>query len=453
MRRRQIAIKITQDQWSFAVASGDGAGAKLLKTGTFIRDPERSLADQIVEAFEPLQMTDRFACSLPAQDSLLRWLEFPFVEPRKIAAAVPPEIACQIPESLDVRSVFHEIQQSGKVITAAVSKKQIEDLLEQFDDNREPLGYLGLAPFCFVAGLEWTADSLLLCVEGECISLARVEQGAVTDLRILPRATENADLEVIRQAQILSRCGTNSLQKVRLLGLASDSSLALCLKQNGFEIELVCLNIDDQQISEQLTTTASLALAACKASATGLNLRSGVYKLKNDWQALKRRAWMASGLVLLSLLIVSGSCYLQYQQRTSELVNIQQQMKSVYLKQFPGEKLRVAPLLQLQSKLKELQHKAAQFGTESPGALQVLLTVSKSIDTDLALDIREYVHSDEGLRLTGSTGSFDAVSRLLGALQKESLFKDVRILDSKQAIDGSRVDFQLQIQLSQTKGE
>ena len=81
------------------------------------------------------------------------------------------------------------------------------------------------------------------------------------------------------------------------------------------------------------------------------------------------------------------------------------------------------------------------------------MTVSENIDAGLKLDIREYVQSDEGLRLSGNTESFDAVSRLLASLQKETLFKEVRILDSKQAIDGSRVDFQLQIQLLKTKGE
>ena len=437
----------------FAVASGDAAGATLLKTGLFVRDPERSLADQLGEAFEPLQMTDRLACSLSSQGALLRWLEFPFDEPRKIAAAALPEMACQIPENLENRSVFHQILSTGKVLTAAVLKEKIEGLLAQFDDNREPLGYLGLSPFCYIGGLDWPVDSLLLCVEQDEISLSRVEGGAVTDLRILPRTAEMKDLEVIQQALMLSRSGDSPLLRLRLLGTNTDSPLAISLEQAGFEIDPVLLSGKEGRISEEMTTVASLALAATKAGPGELNLRSGPYKLKNDWQALKRRAWLASGLLLLSLLIASGSGYLQYRQRATELDQIQQQMKSIYLKQFPGEKLRVAAPLQLQSKLKELQKKAAQFGTDSPGALQILLAVSKNADSELSLDIREYVQSDEGLRLSGSTTSFDAVSRLLAGLQKEPLFNDVRILDSKQAIDGSRVDFQLQIQLKQIKGE
>ncbi len=453
MRQRHIAIKPAPEQWSFAVASGDSTEATLLKTGTFVRDPEQTLADQLGEVFEPLQMTDRLACALPAQDSLLRWLEFPFSEPRKIAAAVLPEITCQIPENLDNRSVFHEIQDTGKVLTVAVLTEQIKDLLSQFDDNREPLGYIGLSPFCYASGLEYPVDSLFLCFDENEITLTRITEGAVTDLRILPRTSDMTDNDVVLQALMLSRGGDAPLLRIRLLGITSVGPLANSLEQAGFEVEPVQLDTENFQVPDELTSVACLALAAAKANSSNLNLRSGLYKLKNDWQALKLRAWLASGLLLLSLLIVSGSGYLQYQQRTTELKKIQMQMTSRYQKQFPGEKLRVAAPLQLRSKLKALQTKVAQFGTDTPEALQVLLAVSKKIDAGLKLDIREYVQNDEGLRLSGSTESFDAVSRILASLQQEILFKEVRILDSKQAIDGSRVDFQLQIQLLKTKGE
>lgn len=453
MRRRHIALQPAPGRWAFAVASGDATEATLLKTGSFVRDPKQPLADQLTEAFEPLQMTDRLAWPLSAQSTLLRWLEFPFHEPRKIAAAVLPEMACQIPENLGHRSVFHEIQSTGKVLTAAVQNEQIEELLLQFDDNREPLGYLGLSPFCYIAGLEWPVDSLLLCVEEEVISLSRVENSAVTALRMLPRRAEMTDAAVVQQALLLSRCANGSLERLRLLGVEADSSLALRLAQAGFELEPFLLDSKEGRVAAELTTVASLALAATKSGAAALNLRSGPYRLKNDWQALKRRAWLAAGLLLLSGLIFSASGYLQYRQHATELRNVQQQMETLYQQQFPGEKLRVAAPLQLQSKMKELQKKAAQFGTDSPGALQSLLAVSENIAAELPVDIREYVQSDEGLRLAGSTASFDAVSRLLGSLQQEPLFAEVRILDSKQAIDGSRVDFQLQIQLKQGKGE
>ncbi len=452
MRRRYIALQQAPEQWRFAVAFSDRAETTLLETGCFKRNPQLSLADQLSEILGPLQITDRLACALPACSSLLRWLEFPFDDPRKIAAAAGPEMARQLPESLDNRIVFHQHLGNGKVLTAAVAQHQIEEQLARFDDNREPLGYLGLAPFCHVSGLSWPVDSLLLCRDEEGILLGRIEAARLVDLRILPQTDASLPTaEIVQQAQALARNRPSAIMRLRLLGENCASPLALSLKEAGFEIEPALLTAETGEVRHELSQVATLALAAANAKSDGLNLRSGPYKLKNDWQTIKWRAGIAAALLVTSLLLFVTNGYLQYHQRTTELKELQQQAKSLYQKQFPGEKLRVAALLQLQSKMKALQKKSNQFGTDSPGALQVLLAVSNRIDPALTVDVREYLHNEAGLRLSGSTESFDAVSQLLHGLQQEPLFNEVRILDSKQTIDGQRVDFQLQIQLEQAK--
>lgn len=453
MRRRHIALKITPTQWEYAVASGDHTGASLLRTGVFLRDPQHPLADQLAELLGPLQLTDRLACALPSHKTLLRWLQFPFDEPRKVAAAAFPEMESLLPASLDDRVVYHQTLSTGSTLTVAVERQQIEAVLGQFDDNREPLGYLGLAPFCYVAGLDWPEDSLLLCAEGEEIILSRVEEASVVDLRIMPRTPELEEQWIVQQALMLAHSGKTSIMRLRLLGVAADSSLAETLAQSGFDLEPVLLVAEEAQCPDDLNAVACLAIAATKARPAGLNLRSGPYKLKTEWQALKRRAWFSAAMVLTLLLIIGSNAYLQYYQRSEKLSSLQQQMRTRYQKQFPGEKLVATASLQLQSKLKELQKRSDQFGTDSPQALQVLLAVSNSLDSGVTVDIHDYLHSDEGLRLSGNTESFDAVSRLLGSLQKEPLFKKVRILDSKQAIDGKRVDFQLQIRLKPGEAE
>lgn len=452
MRRRHIALIPASEQWKFAVAFSDRAEMTLLETGFFTRNPQQSLADQLSEILGPLQMTDRLACTLPARSALLRWVEFPFDDPRKIAAAASPEMARQLPENLDDRTVFHQNLGSGKALTVAIAKDQIEEFLGQFDDNHEPLGYLGLSPFCHVSGLNWPVDSLLLCIDEKEITISRIENANLVDLCILPQNREEISAQqILQQAQTLAHSGKVTIMLLKLLGESCDSPIANNLKEAGFEVEPVLLTAKTGNVATELSRVASLALGAAKPETGGLNLRSGPYRLKNDWQALKKRAGIAASLLLVSILLFVTDGYLQYHQRTTELSHLQQQMNSLYQKQFSGEKmLAPAPLL-LQSKLKALQKKSNQFGTDSPGALQVLLTISENIDPDLSIDIREYLHNDNGLRISGSTESFDAVSQLLSGLQQGPLFKDVRILDSKQTIDGRRVDFQLQIQLGQTE--
>ncbi len=449
MRRRFIALQPDSEQWHYAVAVNDQKQTTLLQAGTLERKVDIPLAEQLSALIGPLQFQDRLASALPASKAMIRWLDFPFSEPQKIAAASRLEMSRQLPGSGDGLINYQQLLDENRVLAVAVSKQQLDELIAQFDDNREPLGYIGLSPFCYALGLEWEGDALMLVAEQNEISLLRCEKGKPADLRILPQTSAVETNFIIRQLQLLAHSTQTSLSRLLLLGVANDSELAKGLREAGFTIDTVQLDTSTGQLAAEYFSVASLALAAAKNTAKDLNLRSGEYKLKNDWQALKRRMWIAAGLLFCSLATLVGNGYLQYQQRAGQLATVEREMSKLYQQEFPGEKLLVPAPLQLQSKLKELQEKSSQFGTSAPGALDLLLAVSKCIDPQLSVDIGEYLYNEEGLRLSGTTTNFDAVSRLLTNLQQDKNFAEVRILDSKQAIDGSKVDFQLQIQLRQ----
>ncbi len=448
MRRRHIALQPGPQRWAYAVVCKDRTETTLHATGFFTPDPERKLTDQLGEIIGPVQLTDRLACELPGRHALLRWLQFPFSDPRKIAAAAGPELARQLPGGLDDRVIYQQNLGDGKLLATAVTKQAIEELLDLFDNNQAPISYLGLSPLCFIPALSWPVDCLFLCVNDVEISIGRIENSHLVDVRILPQgATEIPLTQLVLQIQTLAHGSTQALSLVRTLGIDSNDPLFKGLQTSGFDVEPITLLCNNSTVEPELTRVSCLALGAAKSQPSDLNLRSGPYKLKNDWQALKWRGGIAGALLAVSLLLFVGNGYLQYHLRETQLHRLQQQLTNLYHRQFPGEKLQVAAPLQLQSKLKALQKKNRQFGADSPRALQVLLVISQRIPADISLDIREYLYNDAGLRLSGSTTSFDAVSQLLSNLQQEPLFKGVRVLDSKQALDGDRVDFQLQIQL------
>ncbi|WP_303722135.1 GspL/Epsl periplasmic domain-containing protein [Malonomonas rubra] len=449
MRRRIIALQPGLEQWRFAVATGDAQEPKLLKVGFFERNSEITLADQLAQLLGPLQMTDRLACALPAQSALFRWLEFPFNDRRKVAAAAVPEMARRLPQTLEERALFQQALGEKNILAVAVDKQRLEQLIDGYDDNREPLGFIGLAPFCYGAGCQWIDDALLLCQEPNETALVRYQEGRPVDLRLLPQTDESGTAEIVQQALLLAHSTSVPLMRLRMLCSSSDSELASELQSAGFEIEQLQHRSETGLVAPELTSAACLALTAAKSGADELNLRSGSYKLKNDWQSLKHRMWLAAGLFFCTLTALLGNGYLQYQQKVEQFAALEQQMNILYLQEFPGEKLLVPATLQLQSKLKVLQQKASQFGAAKPQALDLLLAVSKSIEPNLSVDIKEYLQNEDGLRLSGTTSTFDAVSKLLASLQRNPGFSEVRILDSKQAIDGSQVDFQLQILLSQ----
>lgn len=456
MLRRYIAIQPGPDSWNYVVAAGDAAKAELQQVGSFVRDAQRPLVDQLVEIFGPLHMQDRLACALPGHSALLRWLEFPFNDPRKIAAALEAELQRQLPEALSQRTVFQQTTTPGTVLSVAVLNPAIEEILGQFDDNREPLGFLGLAPLCYVAALQESADCLVLCVNDNESSLCRLMDGQPAELRLLPGRKAVSALELVQQAQLLAHSRSVSITKITTLGLVStdsaDTELMQQLQQAGFALQSAGLKLKGKPLEGPDELLACLGLTAVRSGAQSLNLRSGPYQLKNDWLLLKRRALIAGVLAACALLLFGAGAYLNYQQQFTQLQRVKDRMTQLYQQQFPAEKLLVPAPLQLQSKMKELQKKAVQFGTGGPGALETLRILSQAIDPQLSLEIRDYIFNDEGLRLTGRTENFDAVSKLLATLKTQAAFKEVRMLDSKQALDGQRVDFQMQIQLTDGKG-
>lgn len=449
MRRRIIALQPDSSRWRFAVALSDPQGSTLQKVGVFERNPDQPLADQLAGLVGPLQMTDRLACALPPQTAQVRWLQFPFGDQRKIAAAAVPEMARRLPHALDGRVLFQQPLEDKKILAAAVDKQQLEQLISCYDDNREPLGYIGLAPFCYGPADHGDADGLLLCLEPNEAALVRYQAGQPVELKILPQTEVTDVAEIVQQALLLAHSSRTPVLQVRLLGCSTDSALATELRASGFTVEPLRVTSATGPVADELTSTACLALTAARSGSDTLNLRSGAYRLKNDWQALKRRMWLAAALVFCTLAALFGNGYLQYQQQAAQLNELETQMSALYQQAFPGEKLLVPAPLQLQSKLKELQKKASQFGAATPRALDLLLATSQSIEPGLSVDIKEYLQNEDGLRLSGTTATFDAVSKLLASLQAHPSFAEVRILDSKQALDGSQVDFQLQILLSQ----
>ena len=61
-------------------------------------------------------------------------------------------------------------------------------------------------------------------------------------------------------------------------------------------------------------------------------------------------------------------------------------------------------------------------------------------------------YNGETIRLDGYTDSFEAVNRITQALNKSPLFSYVEISEARMAADGSRVDFQLKIDLIESGG-
>ncbi|PNU19832.1 hypothetical protein C2E25_10390 [Geothermobacter hydrogeniphilus] len=462
MRRKIIALDTSVTPWQLAVAGSVRGGTRLDQLAELDRDPQRPLDEQLREALGcPLDAGDRLAVCLPASSALIRWLDFPFHDTRKIAAATPAELSCQLPCELDdyqVRQVRLNAAPAAEntILAAALPTTVIEQLLDPFDDDREPLGFIGLAPFAWHDGLaDQLNDGLLVCVSGSEISLALSRDGVLQDLRVRPRLGDQRSIDqvefILRQGRILlGNCPGQ--RNVMLLGEEADSELAAALRAAGMEVATPQLDCAGNRVPAGQLPAAALALGIAGQKNAGLNFRSGSFALKNEWQALKRRLLGAAALLTATLLLLGAGAGVQYHQRSNRLVQLKQAMRQQYLQTFPGEKAIVDVPLQLQAKIRELQKKQSRLGTGNSSALQVLKEVSARCPTKFKLDIREYSYSPTGLRLGGSTDSFDAVTQIARSLKTSPLFSEVKISDTKQKSSDERVEFRLQLSFAAPGG-
>jgi general secretion pathway protein L len=58
------------------------------------------------------------------------------------------------------------------------------------------------------------------------------------------------------------------------------------------------------------------------------------------------------------------------------------------------------------------------------------------------------VLSNEELKLTGWTSSFEAVNQMAKVLGESPLFASIQVTDAKMSLDGSRIDFRLLLSLA-----
>jgi len=463
MRRKIIALDTSSTPWQLAVSSAGKGRPQVEQLAQLEHDPQRPLADQLHEALgSPLETGDRLAVCLPASRTLVRWVRFPFTDSKKIAAATPQELASQLPCDLDSYQVGQcrmpsLADEQTTILAAAVPTEAIESLLNSFDDDREPLGFIGLAPFISADGLaEQLPDGLLIQVSGDEICLARQQAGALRDLRIRPLSRNQQSIDhvefILRQARVLLGVAGEQKSIITLTGAAADSELAKALRMAGLEIVIPELQCQGQSLPPQQMLAGLLALAAARQARTTLNFRSGPFALKNEWQASKRRLLGVGALLAATLVLLSAAAWVNYTQRSNRLDQLKMAMNQRYLQAFPGEKAVVDAALQLQVKLRQLRDKRSQLGSGESSALKVLLEVSARCPEKFKLDIREYSFSPTGVRLGGTTDSFDAVTQIARSLKASPMFGEVKISDTKQKPRDERVEFRLQLNYATAGG-
>ena len=456
MAKRCIGIDLASKVLRVAIVTLDKGGPTKLETAQRPCGDRAELPALLREILgtEP-GFGDRLVMALPARDAFVREIAFPFADPRKIAATLPLEMATQLPLPVEEAALAALPPRPGDdglqlVTAAAVRLEPVAELLAIFDSAGLPLHLLDLAPYALATGLHSAAgDGLQVAVSDTEACVALVQDGAVRAYRALPLPmplpAATLAMLIVREGTALRRANGAAEGPLWLVGTADDEALAGALATAGEPATRPALKVAGRPVAAEFVPAVALALRGLAPEGTGgFNFRQGNLALRSEWASLRARLITAGGVILAALLILAISSWLSYASKAKRAEDLNKEMVRIYRSAFPGTGAIVDVPLQMQSKIRELRTKTALVGGDRQFTpLEVLKTLSERIPPDLTVDIRDLNYAFEGVRLEGTTTTFEAVNRLAKTLAPSPLFKEAQISDAKMSLDGKTVDFRL----------
>lgn len=197
--------------------------------------------------------------------------------------------------------------------------------------------------------------------------------------------------------------------------------------------------------AEYLPALALARRAALSDRKNGCNLRQGRYAFSGSLAPFRRQLIAIAVLLVLTLVATAAGFWFNYSSKAGELKHLDLALQSVYTQSFPNAPLPVDVPLFMASNLAGLHEKSRLLGTAQIGPLQALESLTDGVGLETGIEVQEFNFNAEGATLSGRTDSFDAVDQLAERLRQKSIFTQVQIGDAKMSVDGSRVDFRVDI--------
>lgn len=397
---------------------------------------------------------DQLATSLLARSAYVRNLSFPFQDEKKIAAAIPFELFGQLPVSNDnCATATQKIQHTAaeaSVAAAAVPRKTLEALLALFEQAGVPLHRVDLAPFCYAASLgEQIGDGFLVCATDRETTVSLLQNGVLTDSRVLPTAAEqpaaNRGEALLRDINVMAHAAGRAGLPISLMGPAITPELEEAMQAAELKVDRLALNLGGQVIDAAFLPAVALALRAKNDRADhSFNFRRGAYALKGEWANLKRKLTLLTVLFCMSIFILAVSMTVKYIDKAQRAEQLQAEMVNVYRTLFPEAATIVDVPLQLQSAIGELRQKNSLVSGSQASPLAILKEISRLPEL-VTIELQEFSMGSEELKLSGRTATFEAVNQMARVLEESPLFANVQVADAKMSLDGNRIDFRLSL--------
>lgn len=387
----------------------------------------------------------KIVSSIPGHFFTQRMVQLPFSDRKRVEKALPFEIEDTVPFELEDVIIDHIILQSGRddkadgskespvlgiLLPRAVLKKHLELLASAGIDPQVIVpSYTGLETLSGMIKSEGCA--ILAC--GNDICLRNGE--SVRSLRSFSASGSTAGiLHTIQSLEIEQK---ERVEKICILCPEHPSEPVLA--GLGVPMEHVFPEYGGKKAVDPL----SLGLAL--SDHVNFRKQEFTYHLADEGVRRMRRTIIAAGAVA-ALLFVTNLGVKLYLVETA-YAKLNKEIREVYRQAVPDAKAVADPVRQLRSSLEESRKKFGVLGTGT-SALDAMKAVTDGVPQEVRVGFHEFNLEGEHLKLQGEAGSFESVDKIKAELQKNDLFADVTVQDTRMGTD-NKVKFRLDIKLKQ----
>lgn len=422
----------------------------------------------------------RIVTSLPLSGLMVRHVQLPFRDRKKIGEVLPFELGALLPRpvgdgALDFLLVGQGVPQD--VLAVLSDRAPVQERLALLQNNGltgailEGGGFvLGnqAGPYVHQEGLAVILD----LGKREAVSLW-LDKGQLCHVRPLPlgdldlpetglldEALARLALEVQSTRALLQLRGLvdGEILQVYLTGGASrhqgvEERLAAAL---GVPVEPLDLA---RRIPVALEEKAAEGWVPCLMDqALALTLRSrsvGFDFAKRGGQGKARSPWSGKGktlgvILLLLLLLVGAEAFLDYKLAQKRFFSLKAEVSAVFKRHYPGGGRQVDPIQQLKGLIEQLRKEQTGLAdvTGGTGALSLLQELSARIPAAFEVLLHNLSLEEGNMTIKGEARDFETVERIREALARSPLFSSVVLGASNLQKDGQKVAFDLTIKVT-----
>jgi general secretion pathway protein L len=159
-------------------------------------------------------------------------------------------------------------------------------------------------------------------------------------------------------------------------------------------------------------------------------------------------AALAVGLVLAGCL---GYLFFDYRTLQNRHDRLSARMDQVFKKSFPGATKIVDPLLQMRSRLQEVQAPTVSMPlfTQEQRILAILSDISSRVPDSISMHVTRMVIDEESVKMKGTTDAFNNVNTIKKLLAKSPRYQDVSIVSATKSKEKNTIRFEIRLELEE----